>query len=64
MAPYPRLRARISLKFYLLVTNTLKMNSVKFFGWATILKINPFPYKGIMPYMERLMGSHLYGVSE
>ncbi len=46
-AAYPRLRARISIKFYLLVINALKI-SVKFFDWATILKIDPFPYKGIM----------------
>ena len=58
VAAYPSLRARIPVKFHLLVISTLKMNSVKFFDWATILKIDPFPYKGIMLYM----GSGLYGV--
>ncbi len=46
VAAYPRLRARISVKFYLMVINTLKMNSVSFFDRATIVKIDPFPYLG------------------
>ena len=43
--------------------DTLKINPVKFFDSAPTLKIDPFPYKGITPYMERLNQSELYGVS-
>ncbi len=62
VAPKARLQAQIFVKFLLLVTDTLNINSVNFFRSATTLKIDPFPYKGIMPYMERLNGIDLYGV--
>ena len=63
VAPKARLRAQIFIKFCILVTDTLKINPVKFFDSAPTLKIDPFPYKGITPYMERLNQSELYGVS-
>ncbi len=63
VAPKARLRAQIFIKFCILVMGNLKINPVKFFGLATTLKIDPFPYKDIMPYMERLNGSELPGVS-
>ncbi len=63
MVPTPRLRARIFLKSFLLGPDTLNFNSVKFFDWAITLKIDPFPYMGVMPYMERLDESELYTVS-
>ncbi len=40
--------------------DTLEINPVKFFDSAPTLKIDPFPYKGITPYMERLNQSELY----
>ncbi len=63
VAPKARLRAQIFIKFCILVTDTLKINPVKFFDSAPTLKIDPFPYKGITPYMERLNGSDSYYAS-
>ncbi len=59
----PSLRAQIFFKFFLYVTNTLNINSVAYFDSAMILKIDPFPYKDIMPYMEILIKSGLYAVN-
>ena len=63
MVPNPRLRAQIFLSFFLLGSDNLNFDSVKFFDWAITLKIDPFPYKGVLPYMERLDESELYAVS-
>ena len=63
VAPKARLRAHISFKFHVMVTNDLNINSVKFFVSAMILKFDPFPYKGTTPYMERLNGSDSYCAS-
>ena len=63
VAPKARLRAQIFFKFHVMVTNDLNINSVNFFVSAMILKFDPFPYKGITPYMERLNGSDSYYAS-
>ena len=55
----PSLRAQIFFKDFLCVINTLNINSVAYFDSAMILKIDPFPYKDITPYMEILIQSGL-----
>ncbi len=64
MAPKARLRAQIFSKLSILVADALKNNSVNFFDPVKTLKINPFPYMAIMPYMERLEAGDLYAHSE
>ena len=63
MALDPSLRAQIFFNFFLYVTNTLNINSVAYFDSAMILKMDPFPYKDIMPYMEILVKSGLCAVN-
>ena len=58
-----RLLAQIFSKLSILVANAFKTNSVNFFfNLATTLKIDPFPYMAIMPYMERLTVSGTEGL--
>ena len=64
MVPTPRLRAQIFLKSFLLGPDTLNFNSVKFFDWAITLKIDPFPYMGVKPYMEITGAASQYFVCE
>ena len=63
MVPNARLQAQIFSKLFILVADTLNINSVNFFDRATTLKIDPFPYMGILPYMERLVPRDLYADS-
>ncbi len=59
-----RLWAHIFLKLSIWVPDTLKTNSVNYFDPATTLKIDPFPYMAIMPYVERLAAGDLNAHSE
>ncbi len=63
MVPNPRLRAQTFFNFFLLGSDKLNFDSVRFFDWAITLKIDPFPHKGVMPYTKRLDESKLYAVS-
>ena len=64
VAPKARLRTQIFSKLTILVADALKTNSVNLFDRATTLKIDPFPYMAIMPYMERITAGDLYAQSE
>ena len=53
---------RFSSIFFLLITNTLYINSVAYSDSAMTLKNDPYPYKDSTPYMEILVKSGLYAV--
>ncbi len=63
VVPNARLRAQIFSKLFILVADTLDINSVNFFDRAMTSKIDPFPYMGLLPYMEKLVPRDLYADS-